>query len=499
MNCHTFFEAVYHASSEIGIWILVNLSVEGVIALPALMASLLVALAIYNFEDSRSGLLIDAPTIMTQVVKVQSVIWSFVLVSVFAIFFEISEQLARLIVPMAVLYLIGLLLLTQSLQRSYGWARSLETGKAENVRAAMREAYLAGLNDKEKRAAWEKIWQSNDETRSLMDQRQLIRVFVYSIEQTRDKEEIAPWILEDFISALGKIHLNDPVILKELLHFCLGHIDKLVPDTDKSDDGKMLGLHMTTERLFFAIFEQVITMRAGTFYSFIRATREYLEKNSIKEVAFIEIFAPNFLEAISKIKRQDGIWSVFPDSWKVTTSNLKDDVTRTESLAWFNAYADWMTRSSNSEYGQYDSTLDSITRELLPKINPILWGRLFILHWSGFEINEGESPAHAMVRNFVERPHKIGGISRVKSYFVSDGETEIQAEFEAEEYEVLELVAKTNVFPIFHDQEEMKKIFSAIRLLEKERVEDKDNLRELQALKQILEKVRKHIRESKCD
>ena len=52
-----------------------NISVEGLIALPALMVGFLVAIAIFNFEDSKRGLQIDVPTVISQVVKVDVKAW----------------------------------------------------------------------------------------------------------------------------------------------------------------------------------------------------------------------------------------------------------------------------------------------------------------------------------------------------------------------------------------------------------------------------------------
>ena len=63
-------EAIGNILFVVGEWMLNNISVEGLIALPALMVGFLVAIAIFNFEDSKRGLQIDVPTVISQVVKV---------------------------------------------------------------------------------------------------------------------------------------------------------------------------------------------------------------------------------------------------------------------------------------------------------------------------------------------------------------------------------------------------------------------------------------------
>ena len=483
---------------EVGSWIQCNLSVEGLIALPALMASFLIALAIYNFEDSKKGLFIDAPTIMTQAVRVPNVIWSFVLVSSIVILFEVKADLVFILPLLAVTYFMGLLLLVQSIQRSYWWARSLESNDSKNIRTIMRTKYLSSLSDNEKVSAWEKIWHTDSQTRALLHQRDLIRLFISSTQQIKPKNTIASALVRDLTSVIDSIDLSDPIIMEYLMTFCLSEARGLAfRPTKVTSASEEIYFTTAVRQLFIAILNKSLSKDDISLYCLIDSSRKYLEEHSVDEEQFITVLATNLLEYIKDKDDKTWIWDYIPSEWKVTAQNLENPKTKKASFAWLNSYARMLNSMPlYTELGELNMPLQTITSELLPKADPMLWAKLFSFHWSPHGVNKGESSEHAQVRNYIENHLSFGFMSHVHTQYMDHNRKNdaIIKETEKEEQEVIDIAVKTTIFGFFHDDTIMKKYFAAIRKLKKHYIGDTDVVSKLDELELILRKIQKQIR-----
>lgn len=483
-----------------GVWMFNNLSVEGIISLPALMVGFLVAIAIYNFEDSRSGLKIDAPTVISQVVGVDKVLIAIFLVSLSPILWPQKEDSIMIyILPLlGEVYLFGLLLLVQSLQRAFNWAKSIETGNQDNFRVYMRIRYLESLSDKEKRSAWEKIWQADNDIRKLIDERQLIRLFVASVKNIKDKNSFAPWLVQDLISAVDTIHTDDPVIMQELVDFCMSDAFGIrgKEDINKRKEAGELHYAMNLRRLFFKVLEKSLEKDDNSLYSLISSARTYLKDNDQKEAPFIGVFAPNFFSLVEKHENNHWIWEIIPNDWKITLEKLLAKDTAKTTFAWLNAYVKWLHDHTliTNKPAEFNRILDETTREILPKADPITWARLFAFHWSSYGMNNGEESEYAQVRNFIENHLTFGAVSHVLTFYLGDDlKTKVAMKNEVDE--VLEIATRTTVLPWFHDDGVMKKYLRAINDLKFVYKEDKEKLGKLEWLETTLKDIRKRIRQ----
>lgn len=486
-----------YALLEAGKWVQESLSVEGLIALPALMASFLIALAIYNFEDSRKGLLIDASTIMTQVVKVPHIIWSFIFVSGIVILFEVNSSLAWLLSILMITYLLGLLLLVQSLWRSYLWARSLETGEAKNIRTIMRTLYLKNLKDAEKVAAWEKLWYADEESRNLIDQRELVRLFIESLYQITSKNDTATSMVRNFISAIDTISIDDPIIMEYLIKFCLSEGGRLVNESAKGADSQ-IAYTISVRDLFMAILDKALEKNNNSLYSLIHTSMEYLASHNIDEVYFIGVFATNLIDKIKDKEDKSWVWGDIPNEWKVTVKNLDDTKNKKAALAMLNAYSRMLNSMPlYTKPGELNMSLQTITAEILPNADPMLWAKLFSFHWSPYGVNKGESSEHAQVRNYIENHLSFGFMSHVHTQYGDYDNKTAREAVEREEQEVIDIAVKTTVFGFFHNDETMKRYLLAIRQLKNEYSYDKDKLNKLLYLESVLKKIQKQIRITK--
>lgn len=492
---------IFDTLRTIGTWISNNLSVEGLISLPALMVGFLVALAIYNFEDTKQGLKIDAPTLISKVVGVNRVLLGIFLVSLLPISWPASNNsfTVYMLPLLVILYLVGLQQLVQSLLRTFKWAKSIETGKVGSFRATMRTQYLASLPDDEKRDAWEKIWQDHDGARALIDERQLIRLFISSVTQVDQKETVASWLLQDMISAVNAIHIDDPVILQELVTFCMNNAYGLTStDTiEARNKNNELRYAMNTRRLLFKILEKTFERNDNSLFSFIEMTRTHIRNNGMDEALFIDVFAPNFFSLLKNRTDTYWIWETLPQDWRITSANLTSAETNRTTLAWLNAYSKWVhTHNLLTDSSDFDMTLDDATRAMLPSADTISWAKLFAFFWSSYGVETGESSEYAQVRNFAEHYPTFGLMSPVISGFFGDTTEQITNEaIAAQRTEVFEIAARTTIFPYTHNNDAMNTLFAAIEQLKRlyETSEENEKLNRILWLEYALEQIQNRI------
>lgn len=493
------------AVRQIGAWMVSSLSVEGIISLPALLVGFLVAIAIYNFEDTKEGLKIDAATVISRVVSVDKALKAIFLVSLMPIFWPSndSDQTVTILPLLGIAYLVGLLLLVRSLQRAFNWAKSIETGKEGNFRATMRMQYLESLPDNEKRDAWEKIWQAGNGARKLIDERQLIKLFVTSVKRIEDKGTFAPWLVQDLMSTIDTLQLDDPIIMEELVNFCMGDAFGF-KNSDEVGAKKETGeLHysMNLRRLYFRTLEKTLENEGddNSLFSLIDYTRSYLKVKGLAEAPFIKVFAPNFFNYMDKYADKNWIWETLPNDWKITLDSLVAKDTKDMSFAWLNALSRWLhNHNLFSSDGKFDMALDTVSREMLPNADPITWAKLFSFHWSSYGVEDGESSEHAQVRNFVENHPTFGVMSHVFTQFFGKNDDSItQDEMRSQVSEVLDIAARTTLFPFFHNKLAMTRYLRAIKELKEVYASDEDKLNKLEWLENTLKTIRSRVNKQK--
>lgn len=478
-----------------GVWILENMSVEGIVSLPALMVGFLVAIAIYNFEDSCKGLSIDPPTVISRVVGVNSVLLAIFLVSLLPLAWGSWVSLFWLLPLFVIAYILGLFLLVHSLQRAFKWAKSIETGTQDSFRSTKRAEYMESLDDAEKRAAWEKIWQADGDTRKLFDQRHFIKLFTASVKQVKDKRSHSPWLVQDFISAIDTIHLDDPIIMYELVDFCLEAMLDERKHSEKFAAGDLY-YYSNLRRLFFRILDTTLEKNDNSLYMLMARSREYITENNLNEANFIKSFAPNFIASVAKKDDQYSIWETFPEEWKVTPEKLQGVETRDVALAWLNSYSRWLSSKTLyrfKESDELDFKIDNVTNELLPTIDTIDFSRLFAFQWAAHGVAVGESSEHAQVRNFVENRLAFGHVGHSFTTYGDNHDDALKKITHSEREALMDLVAKTTLFPSLRNKAQISKYIRAIKDIEEERRGNTDIIDRLRWLDATLKSIRKKI------
>lgn len=483
---------VTNASLQIGQWLYQNLSLEGIIALPALLISLLIALAIYNFEDSKSKLEIDAATLIATVVDIKMLVRAIVYVSFLAIFWNESPLSLGLIPFFMVIYIGGVAMIVQSLNRSVTWAKTIDMGMLSDFKTKSRAKYLSQLSDREKVSAWSKIWHSEDNRAlEILNQRDLVKIFVDNIRTSEDKTSIAPMV-DDFIRSIDKIDLSDPIILESILSVCLEDGSNMVSKNYKNPNNP-LHYRSSLRRLYFEILKRVMQKNDNGLYSFIETSRKFIKEGDWDESYFVRCFAPNFLSNLNKENRS-WVWDSFPEEWLITYAQLR--ASNKVTTAWFNAYMRWVTtrnlRMENNSAG-IDTILESATEHIFPKADPMTLGSLIVFHYAAYGSNEGEDSEHAQVRNYAETTATFGHMGRVHMGFADEIDKTWRQTVQQEREEAVRIATATTAFGAIQNQKTREKYLSIIKNMRKDYANDSDEEHKLNRIEDELRLIAKTL------
>ena len=483
-----------------GSWIQNNLSLEGLIALPALFATLLIALAIYNFEDSKSGSVIDIAAIMKHVVSVPRILLSFTLVSLLVVFYKINQSLEWVIPLLFIAYIAGVLILVQSLINSYRWARSIETGNRQNIRTIVRLKYLGSLDDSEIIPVWSSVWRGGEQNKKLMYQHELIKPFLDDVVRTKNLGNYeSTVIVSNFISSIDTVDLTNPATIDTISNFYIKEFRKDKKKEARTDRGMGYIVYTNSvKKLFISIVDKTLLKDDSSLALLIDSAREQLRRQKVDEHIFITNIMDLVLDRIKDRNEVDWILESIPDEWMITTKNLDNENTKQNTLAMLNSYSRMLSRSNLyvGEEGdeKINMPLQKITAELLPKADPMLWARLFAFHFSPYVSREGESHPEARIRSYVNNNPSFGFMSHIHTGFYDAEKGKVIYEDAArEEEEVIKLAAKTTLFRDFHNQETMDKYLNSIDTVKQEYAEDETKLNKLLYLETNLRKIQQKL------
>ncbi|MCF7869894.1 MAG: hypothetical protein K9M01_02110 [Candidatus Omnitrophica bacterium] len=181
--------------------------------------------------------------------------------------------------------------------------------------------------------------------------------------------------------------------------------------------------------------------------SFIMSFVEHVKQNVQKE-KYLEDILSFFFDLISEripvdFTRHDyEDYLTIPDYWKITVNNLKDSSKNLIPKIFLDNYMNKMKYRimREGETEKYDYRFDEFTMFLFPKIDPIKWGRVFIIYCYG--IRSGQMGLA------IEKKWNIGKIGRSFAFTGNNIEEEIKKRDEEEKIETLELfrIVYNNLF-----------------------------------------------------
>lgn len=459
-----YAERAGHYLQVANAWLGNNVSIEALIALPALLLALLVPIAIFMIDKKSVGFTWDKAAILTKVLNAKLLFIGLVIMAVNPLLWGISH--ARVVI--IALTVAALVVLIMAIVSSYRWLIVSEPKGAsyDNYRTRKRLDYLRSLDDEQKAVIWSLTWSIDRSSRALIDERELVKIFVANLNSLGDKQNSGPNIVRDFMTNLDQIDLTDPVIHETLVGFCMQWASSLAHPEKK--EKSMLHFQMTTRRLFFDILKRDLP-DPFQCYLLYNDTRTYLKNNKLSEEYFVKYFSVEFLSGLRDLKDADHIWDEFPREWLITIENLDNKDTNKVTLGWLTAYMRWISSrnllvSTKDARYEEDFLADSVTSHLLPTIEPRMWADLIAFHWSPYGVSDNETSEHAQIRGFVERQKRFGSVGRTYGFWEDDGKGSVEARFK-QEYdknleETVNMATRTTIFPLLIHEASLQKVLA---------------------------------------
>ena len=176
-------------------------------------------------------------------------------------------------------------------------------------------------------------------------------------------------------------------------------------------------MYSELSRTMDSIFRKIETraLKGRTSFSFFDKLRKHAEKYKKESVSFrsyaeslFDTFYEVFFQNIYDAPERFNIWEhYFAGEWKITKSNLQSSENIISGIS-LNNFLDWASRRIWQTSKENDFTLDDVSRNLFPEVDPILWAKILIFIFSSYSDDR--------VRSVIERPWNFGFMGRVKVY-----------------------------------------------------------------------------------
>jgi hypothetical protein len=190
-----------------------------------------------------------------------------------------------------------------------------------------------------------------------------------------------------FIHSLLSIGMLLPKVLQWHYQIWKKEMEYLGKD-DKVDEWAAFSeIYINLDSIFQKIEGR--SLKEKQSYAFFKFFKEHAEKYKNEIVpsrdkeGFLYIdylfdsFYNTFFASLESIQEKDSIWKIFPHEWKITKNNLglKDSLILRKTL---NMFAPWAQERIWQPKEDIDRTLDNVTMNIFPEVNPILWAPILI-------------------------------------------------------------------------------------------------------------------------
>jgi hypothetical protein len=221
-------------------------------------------------------------------------------------------------------------------------------------------------------------------------------------------------------------------------------------------------IYSNLSRTIASIFQQIETraLKERASFPFFKILQDHAEKYKEESVSsryynesLLNTFYQVFFNLIYDAPQRYNIWNhYFPNEWKVTKSNLQNKENITSGIS-LNIFFEWASRRIWQTKDENDLSLNDVSSNLFPDVDPILWARILIFIFSPY----GED----RLRSVIERPWNFGFIGRTRVYF-GDQEEDMRRMYEVDERNTFELI-----YFLFKKEFSMINLKSYIEALEK--------------------------------
>lgn len=492
-------QSLTHSLQHIEAWLDKNVSLDALIAVPALFVALLVPIAFFLMER-QDQFAFDRNVILSKVILVRFSIPLILLVSI-ALLFNIST----LSVVLSVLLLIVVILV---LIRVYKWMVSIEVLKYKTTyKQKMRLKFIRAIkNETEKVDIWAIIL--NDEELLEKNQRGLIAEFLATAKSLQDGKTQYPKsnLLGLMSSNVNKIDFSDINSYEDLITYAIEYFqqardarakNRQATEKDKrvaypSHYQKELALNL----LKIALGKKLNDVFAYLYFS---AVKKYVENKSVSEPDFIRGFLPAYINLVKENKEFEAkeLWQELSE-WTVSKDLLSKEETWPKSIALVNAYMESIGREArvDTELSRHEvGVIDDVTGCIFPDVNVSFWFDIMTFYNSGWGLDEGENSTHGQIRSHVSRRRDFGlfnALGGVRDWIDDEKERMKAYAEEANKQDEETIFILGLIYPWLRNPNEIQKVTEQITIIEAEKLFDPDSheSRRLESLKIRFEKIK---------
>jgi len=368
-----------------------------------------------------------------------------VFIGLFIVPLFFSFQMGFLVLSLFFLYFVALPLIFQKIQdKSFTNLMAFLTQKpaeADDVKVAFQE-----------------LWRKDDtaiEKEFSIKPLQVFNLFSQKIDSllTNNNTELVQKYLEDFSSFINNRSIFYLVVRNEILikildwHFKIWETEyKYLCEENKHDEwSKYSELSRVLDSILRKIEER--SLKEGQLFSFFNVFKKHAEQYKKRFVdsddrqfyyyeTLFEIFYQVFFQVIDSLVDKYGIWSYFPEEWKVTKHNLENSDNIISRVS-FNEFFPWADGRIGGAGTKADPALNNVSSNLFPEVDSMAWATILRFLFFGY----GERP----VQSVIERPWNFGHDVRYRGPLLEPIQGENQEEIEKKSRERTEKEKKKEI------------------------------------------------------
>lgn len=396
--------------------------------------TILISVAIFIIQD-KQRFAWDDLVILDKVIEARRLLVALVCIFVPVLFWEDNTGLNWAHAGISGLFLFGVLYCTKILVNSYKWIRTIETEDLpgqKNYRAELRLQCLREITDsEEKKKIWFLTW--GQEIKDLQEELTLLDIFLKELEQLQaDKPKEFYALLSIFMSCLSKRRIADWRVFDLLLPKLLAWHYKIAVErySFKENPPANFGLVLETQHVLEECVSQFVVagLKGSSSYPLFEVLKKHVEPISEKASkaadkgaaryldGFFSLLVPVLFENIGTSMESYDIWSqFFPGNWKITPETLKSSIV--PRILWGDFWR-WSRERIMRPVSDYDVSLETVSRELFPRTDPIIWAdilRFLCLPW----VNDDR------MGSILKTKRNFGLIGRVSATFAAEWTAEI--------------------------------------------------------------------------
>ena len=446
--------------------LLLSIPIEALIGITAAALAVAIPLAILIIDSKSSGVkfALDQQVGVEKVFKIAFLLTTFmVLIIPSILLWNYSRTYGQPVLrpTLLVIFGLGIFLIILIMRSTYIWLSTTERRGADNYINRKRLEYIEVMHNDN----WSVVWQ-DIQGRELIGDKRLIQKFFDRLEilaKNKEKDEKYEGIpvLQSLIKQFDTLDLQNPHIYERLIDFALKGTSTRTGD--KIDNPYYETFASGPRDLFRRIARRSLDNNGFLAHMFFENIQKFpwveqnVDQNKVIKVMTYDFFKN--LEDRGRVYNYSTVWERFPRVWLITSQNLKNQ-DNPFAWAWFIQYWRWIVErcyvdNNRDEKLNIDDVAEDVTRNLLPKIDPVTWST--ILTFQLVPINENldeKELVRVRIQEFIQRTERFGFVSSSFSTPVTnidDMEREHKREIKKQQGEVFKINKIIKICPILLD------------------------------------------------